>query len=122
MEQLTYFQGEDMVILAQAFTDSSCSQEESLSGYSIDVLLYTDENERVFRGNSEKSLDFDVELLSGGSVSIELPSDLSRQFKPGFLRMEMALTDSDGGTVRIARCSLAKIEQCLMAKIMSYDS
>ncbi len=122
MEQLTYFQGEDMVILAQAFTDNSCSQEESLSGYSIDVLLYTDENDVVFRGSSEKTIDFEIEVLSNGSVSMNLPSELSRKFKPGFLRMEMALTDSQDGSVRISRCSLAKIEESLMAKIMRYDS
>lgn len=122
MEQITYFQGEDLVIHAQAYTDNTCSETESLADYTVDVILYTDENERIFRGNSERTIDFEVSFMTSGAILIELPSDLSRQFKPGNLRMELSLKDSDGGAVRIAKCALARIEPSLMSKVLSYDN
>lgn len=122
MEQITYYQGEDIAITVQAYTDNTCSETESLSGCTAQALVYSTGGGTTFYGTSFVMIDFEMALSSNsGVIYIELPASLTSQLEPGYIRMEIMLKDSDGIT-HIAKCSVAQLEESLISKIVNYGS
>ncbi|MFI3265705.1 MAG: hypothetical protein R3Y15_00960 [Rikenellaceae bacterium] len=122
MEQITYYQGENIAICAKAYEDNTCTTTQDISDYTVEVLLYTDEQKLILKGSSARELDFEIDFLDDSQISINLAPELTSQLEPGFLRMEMAIKDTDDDVVQIAKCSLARIEESLISKIMGDDN
>lgn len=93
-----FYQGEDVTILLEAYTDETLQQREDYTQYEVTGVLYTARRGRIIRLGEDKDIPF--VHITDSTLQIDIPRSVTQDFKPGFMKLELQLIPKKTGSRR----------------------
>lgn len=90
-----FYQGEDISILLEAYTDETLLQREDCTRYTITGVLYTARRGWIVTLGEGKDIPFGE--ITDSTLRIDIPRSVTQDFKPGFMHLELQMIPKAGG-------------------------
>lgn len=109
-----FYKGEDINIDFVAYIDDAMSIPQDLSGYDIDVALYTNNRENVCIASSSGLIDVLLSRIGNNKFTVVLSKAMTVKMDAGALRVEVKLTNKSDQTSKISAVTTIQLEDSVI--------
>lgn len=109
------YQGEDVSLVFEAYTDDTMEKREDLTKFNIDGILYTKPHGRIVTLGDGNELPFSS--ITNSTLQVDLPREVTKEINPGFLQLELRFkTKANKVKHRIAMAVTVEIKKSLLGQ------